>query len=74
MMGHYSFAHAAFTVAVSLAILWPLFRILRRTGHSGWWSLLALVPFANLVGLWVFAYARWPALDGTAAGEDDRVP
>jgi hypothetical protein len=37
--------------------------ILRRVGMSRWWSLLAIIPIANLVGLWIFAFARWPATD-----------
>ena len=31
--------------------------------------LLALVPLANLVALWVLAFKRWPVL-----GEEDRRP
>ena len=38
-------------------------RVLRRAGYSPWWVLLVLVPLVNLVALWVFAYARWPAVD-----------
>jgi uncharacterized membrane protein YhaH (DUF805 family) len=38
----------------------PVARIMRRTGYSGWWSLLVLIPLVNLIGLWVFAFARWP--------------
>ncbi len=41
----------------------PFWRIVRRTGHSGWWSLLAFIPFANFVGLWLLAFGRWPAID-----------
>jgi uncharacterized membrane protein YhaH (DUF805 family) len=39
-------------------------RVLRRAGYSPWWALLVLVPLVNLIALWVFAYARWPAVDG----------
>jgi uncharacterized membrane protein YhaH (DUF805 family) len=47
-----------------MAILFvPVVKILRRTGHSGWWVLLYFVPIANIIGLWVFAFAHWPALD-----------
>ncbi|MEI6547551.1 MAG: hypothetical protein WCN85_11095 [Burkholderiales bacterium] len=38
-------------------------RVLRRAGFSRWWALLVLVPVVNLVGLWLFAYIRWPAVD-----------
>jgi hypothetical protein len=42
----------------------PWWRIWRRTGHSGWWALLMLVPLANLISLWVLAFKEWPALRG----------
>ncbi|HEV8680734.1 MAG TPA: hypothetical protein VGQ90_15265 [Stellaceae bacterium] len=55
-------------VLIYLAVLYillgiPVARILRRTGQSAWWSLLVVIPLANLVALWVFAFARWPAVD-----------
>ncbi|HEX4301770.1 MAG TPA: hypothetical protein VHZ78_03195 [Rhizomicrobium sp.] len=57
----------AVLVAVILAVMVfeivPLWRILRRAGFSGWWSLLRFVPLAHLVFFWVFAFAPWPALD-----------
>lgn len=51
-----------------LIIIWLLFmppvaRILRRTGHSRWWCLIAWIPFVNFVGLWILAYVPWPAVD-----------
>jgi len=39
----------------------PAGKVLKRTGHSGWWALLLLVPVANLVAYWVFAFKKWPA-------------
>jgi hypothetical protein len=41
----------------------PIARILRRSGRSRWWTIIAFVPLLNLIGLWVFAFARWPKLD-----------
>jgi hypothetical protein len=38
-----------------------LVRILNRTGYRGWWSLLSLVPVVNVVALWRFSKAAWPA-------------
>jgi hypothetical protein len=52
---------------VLLAVpLWMIGRVLRRAGYSPWWALLVLVPLVNLVALWVFAYVRWPAIDGAS--------
>jgi hypothetical protein len=42
----------------------PYWKLWSRTGHSGAWALLMLVPLANLISLWVLAFKRWPALDG----------
>jgi hypothetical protein len=56
-------------VLVLLAVpMWMIGRVLRRAGYSPWWALLVLVPLVNLVALWVFAYVRWPAIDGDASG------
>jgi uncharacterized membrane protein YraQ (UPF0718 family) len=43
----------------------PIANILGRAGFSKWWTIAFLVPFLNLVALWIFAYARWPAGDHT---------
>jgi hypothetical protein len=40
----------------------PFAVILKRAGYSAAWLLLALVPGAAIVGLWIFAFAPWPAL------------
>jgi hypothetical protein len=49
-------------IVFCLIVLSPVIRILKRAGYSEWWSLLALLPVVNLLGLWWFAYARWPKL------------
>lgn len=48
---------------VLLLVMFPVAKILQRTGHSRWWVLLALVPIANLVGLWVLAVKPWPKVE-----------
>lgn len=35
--------------------------ILARSGRSPLWILALLVPYGELLALWVFAYAEWPA-------------
>lgn len=37
--------------------------ILRKAGHSQFWAILFLFPALYLIGLWVFAFVRWPAED-----------
>ena len=48
-------------------LVFPVARILKRTGFSGWWSILALIPVVNLVALWIFALIGWPR--GGSRGE-----
>lgn len=50
-------------LAIAFASVFPIYRIISRTGHSGWWSLLAFVPMLNWIFIWVFAFVRWPAVD-----------
>jgi len=35
-------------------------------GLNKWWTIAFLVPFLNIVALWIFAHARWPAIDRPA--------
>lgn len=65
----------SFLLFLVLALLfgfWLAVRILHKAGYSGWWSLLGLVPFVNLVMIWVFAYAEWPRLLKAAARASPR--
>ncbi len=48
---------------VAVLFLVPSVKILHRTGHSGWWVVLWLVPVVNLIFLWIFAYTRLPAFE-----------
>ncbi len=40
----------------------PVANILYRAGRSRWWTIIAFLPLLNLIGLWVFAFTRWPSL------------
>lgn len=48
----------------------PIARILRRAGFSGWWWLLMFGGPFMLIGLWVFAFRRWPVFE---ARTQDRI-
>lgn len=37
-------------------------KILQKAGLSVWWCIPSLIPFLNVVLIWVFAWAEWPAL------------
>ncbi len=38
----------------------PVAKILSKAGFSKWFCVLAIIPFINIVFLWVFAYVSWP--------------
>jgi len=40
----------------------PAALILKRMGLSRWWVILAMLPYVNIIGVWILAFARWPAL------------
>ena len=47
-------------LAIVAVSIWATVRIIQRAGYSGWWVLMALVPIANIVMFFVFAFAEWP--------------
>jgi uncharacterized membrane protein YraQ (UPF0718 family) len=58
-----TFVGVVFCIVVAAIAVIPFFQIFRRTGHSGWWAFLILVPIVNIVVIWIIAFARWPAVD-----------
>jgi len=48
-------------VLIAWAFIAVFGRILSRAGYSRWWLLTMVVPLLNLIMLWVFAFAVWPA-------------
>lgn len=61
-MGQFSIWHW-----LVLLLLWavfgiPAWRITGRTGNHPAWSLLLLLPVANVLFLWWLAFARWPGV------------
>jgi uncharacterized membrane protein YhaH (DUF805 family) len=50
-------------VCLTVVFFVALVRILNRTGYSGWWSLLVLIPVVNVIALWQFSKARWAATE-----------
>jgi hypothetical protein len=43
-------------------LLIPAWRIVKRAGMNPALSLLLLLPVVNVIALWLFAFAEWPAL------------
>ena len=57
MGGGWGISHWLVFVLMAAVIVYPDGLILRRLGFSPLWSMLALVPGVNLIGLWVVALA-----------------
>ena len=49
-------------LVLPIVVIVPFFQIWKRTGHSGWASILMIVPVLNLIMLYVLAFKEWPAL------------
>ena len=43
-------------------IIVPFWFIFAKAGFSGWLSLLMVVPIANIITLYIFAFLLWPSL------------
>ena len=46
-----------FLIAVQVI---PIGIVLKRTGYSPLLAILWIIPLVGWIGLWLFAYARWP--------------
>lgn len=61
-MNHFSLWHWLIALVFWwLAIGWPCMRILKKMGYGGWWTIVSLIPVANVVGIWVLAIIDWPS-------------
>lgn len=60
----FSVAHLV-ELVVFILLVWAFVsifgRIVNRAGYSRWWLLTLFVPLLNLIMLWIFAFADWPA-------------
>ena len=58
-----------FIIVVILFIIlipvWFTGKILAKAGFSSWFALITLIPFVNVIALWVFAFIQWPNVDKT---------
>lgn len=65
-MGSFSVWHWGSVLIFALLFVVPAWRIVAKAGYSGAWSLFAFIPMINVIMLWVFAFAKWPATKTTA--------
>lgn len=53
-------------LAVGLVLMYTIGlagMVAAKAGHSPLWALALLVPYLNVLVLWLFAYVEWPALN-----------
>ena len=48
-------------LAIPVLVFGP---VAKKAGFSRWWSLTLVVPFVNVIMIWVFAFIEWPAEKG----------
>lgn len=41
--------------------------VLARAGRSPFWALVLVLPYAQVIAVWIFAFCRWPRV------KDDKV-
>jgi hypothetical protein len=56
----YSVGPPHLLVAAALIVI-PFWQIFSKAGYSGWLSLLVLLPFVNVIALYILAFSEWPA-------------
>jgi hypothetical protein len=49
-------------------IIVPFWVIFAKAGFPRWLSLLMVIPLANLIMLYVFAFSAWPSLERKSGG------
>jgi len=62
-MGSLSIWHWLFVIFFIAVLCIPISKILNRLGFSRWWTIVYFIPFVNVIGIWILAYADWPALN-----------
>jgi len=55
-------------VMFPVILIAPIWAIVRKAGFSPWFSLFILVPWVNVVMLYVFAFSRWRVVPAVPTG------
>lgn len=56
-------ARLTLQLMAAAAFLFPMWRVVSRSGRSRWQFLLFLLPIVNLIFIWVLAFGKWPSID-----------
>ena len=58
-MGTWGITHWVILLIWLVVFIVPCWRIVRKAGFNGAFSLLSLVPLVNIIYLWIFAFVKW---------------
>ncbi|MBN2652301.1 MAG: hypothetical protein JXR63_07955 [Spirochaetales bacterium] len=50
----------ALLILLAVAGMYVQFRLVSKTGYSGWLFILLLIPIINIIFILVLAFAKWP--------------
>ena len=45
---------------IGTVVILPFWKIFKKAGYSGWLSLIMIIPFVGILGLFYLAFAQWP--------------
>jgi hypothetical protein len=58
----------AICIVVAIIVILPFWFICKKAGFSPWLSLLNLIPFGNLILIYVLAFAGWKVIPAPQFG------
>ncbi len=56
------------TLIIVVLPIWAGSKVAKKAGFSPHWSITLVIPLANLVTFWVFAFVEWPNIQRRSAG------
>lgn len=66
---------ALFTLVLLVLYLWLFYRIFKKAGYSGWYTLINLIPYVgSVIVLFILAFGQWPIERGMQQGYDRYGP
>ena len=51
--------------AVAVVGIVAAVKVVTKAGYSGWWVLISFVPLVGIVFVLIFAFSKWPVLEGS---------
>lgn len=61
-MGGISIWQLIIIVVYAAIIVLPVWKITTKAGYNGWFSLIMIIPLANLIYLYFLGFSNWPSL------------